>query len=103
WVRFFTKRPVVHPDDLRKQKVFCWAGDTREFDLWKKAGFQPVALETAAIPQGLMSGTISAVPLPPFMALVGHLDSSAKYMSELNWAPLVGAAVVRRAAWDRVP
>jgi TRAP-type C4-dicarboxylate transport system substrate-binding protein len=51
----------------------------------------------------LLSGSIEAVPMPPFFALAGQLDAQAKYMLELNWAPLVGAAVVRKKAWDRVP
>lgn len=103
WVRFFSKSPILHPDDLRKLKVFSWAGDTHEYDLWKSSGFNPVALETGGIPQGLLSGTISAVPMPPFFALAGQLDGQAKYMLELNWGPLVGAAVVREKSWNRIP
>ncbi len=103
WVRFFSKSPVVHPDDLRKLKVFSWVGNAHEYDLWKATGFRPVALETAGIPQGLLSGTIEAVSVPPFFALAGQLDTQAKHMLELNWAPLVGAAVVRKKSWERVP
>ena len=93
----------MRPDDLRKLKVFTWAGNAHEYDIWKAAGFHPVSLETAGIPQGLLSGTIDAVPMPPFFALAGQLDMQAKQMLELNWAPLVGAAVVRSKSWDRVP
>jgi TRAP-type transport system periplasmic protein len=103
WVRFFSKSPVVHPDDLRKLKVFSGSDSAGAFDLWKASGFSPVALETTGIPQGLLSGTISAVPTVPIFALAAQLDSQAKYMLELNWAPLVGAAVVQKKAWDRVP
>lgn len=103
WLRFFTKTPILHPDDLRKLKVFTWVGTPRETDLWKSARFNPVALETTAIPQALLSGSIEAVPMPPFFALAGQLDAQAKYMLELNWAPLVGAAVVRKKSWDRLP
>jgi TRAP-type C4-dicarboxylate transport system substrate-binding protein len=105
WVQLFSKVPVVHPDDLRKLKVFsgAGAGGADEFDLWKSSGFSPVALETTGIPQGLLSGTISAVPTVPIFALAAQLDGQAKYMLELNWAPLVGAAVVKKKAWDRVP
>lgn len=102
WVRFFSKSPVVRPDDLRKLKVFTWAGNHSEPDIWKAAGFNPVSLETAGIGQGLLSGTITAVPMPPFVALAGQMDLQAKHMLELNWAPLVGAAVVRKKAWDRI-
>jgi len=103
WVRFFTRTPIVHPDDLRKLKVFTWIGNPHDTDLWKSGGYHPVALETAGIPQGLLSGTIDAVPMPPFFALASQLDGTLKYMLELNWAPLVGAAVVRTKSWDRVP
>jgi TRAP-type C4-dicarboxylate transport system substrate-binding protein len=103
WVQLFSKVPVVHPDDLRKLKVSCGAGSAHEYDLWKSSGFNPVALETTGIPQGLLSGTIGAVPTVPIFALAAQLDSQAKYMLELNWAPLVGAAVVQKKAWDKVP
>jgi TRAP-type C4-dicarboxylate transport system substrate-binding protein len=103
WVRFFTKTKVVHPEDLRPLKIFSWAGETSQYDLWKHSGFNPVALETVGIPQGLLSGTISAVPTVPIFALAGQLDSQAKYMLRLNWAPLIGATIVRQKSWDRVP
>jgi TRAP-type C4-dicarboxylate transport system substrate-binding protein len=103
WVRFFTKSPILHPDDLKRLKVFSWVGNVHEYDIWKSGGFHPVALETAGIPQGLLSGSIDAVPMPPFFALAGQLDAQARYMLELNWAPLVGAAVVHKKSWDRVP
>jgi TRAP-type C4-dicarboxylate transport system substrate-binding protein len=41
--------------------------------------------------------------MPAFFALAGQLDAQAKNMLELNWAPLVGAAVVRKKSWDRIP
>ena len=103
WVRFFSKSPVVHPDDLRKLKVFSWAGNANQYDLWKSSGFSPVALETSGIAQGLMSGTISAVPTVPIFALAAQLDSQARHMLEINWGPLVGAAVVHKRSWERVP
>ena len=103
WVRFFTTAPILHPDDLRKLKIFTWAGYPREAEVWRSAGFNPVSLETGAIPQGLLSGTISAVATPPFFALAGQLDTQAKYMLEVNWGSLVGACVVRKKSWDRVP
>ena len=39
----------------------------------------------------------------PIFALAAQLDSQAKYMLEMNWGPLVGAAVVHKKSWDRVP
>ncbi|MGA2229157.1 MAG: TRAP transporter substrate-binding protein DctP, partial [Syntrophobacteraceae bacterium] len=39
WAHFFTKSPVRTPDDMRKLKMFVWAGDDQYAELWKKAGF----------------------------------------------------------------
>ena len=103
WVRFFTTAPVIHPADLKKLKIFSWAANPHEYDIWKADGCNPVSLETAAIPQGFLSGTISAISTPPLFALASQIDSQAKYMLELNWAPLVGAMVVRAKSWERIP
>jgi len=103
WTRFFTTAPVLHPEDLQKLKVFSWAGDAHEFDVWKAAGFNPVSLETGGIAQGFLSGSISAIATPPLFALAGQIDSQAKYMLDLNWGPLAGAMVVRQKSWERIP
>ncbi len=92
WVRFFSKDPVVRPADLRKLKLFAWAGDNFQIDLMKALGFQPVPLETSDILPGLQTGLISAISTAPFYALATQVYGPAPHMLEMNWAPLVGAA-----------
>jgi len=103
WIRFFSKKPLVHPNDLKQMKVFTWAGEAEYVEIWKAGGFQPVALETADIVPMLDTGLINAVPMPPFVALASQVYNRAPHMLELNWAPLLGALVVRKAAWDKIP
>jgi len=62
-----------------------------------------VPLETADILPGLQTGLIDAVPVPPVFALTGQMDTRAPYMLELNWAPLIGACVIRKETWEKVP
>jgi TRAP-type C4-dicarboxylate transport system substrate-binding protein len=102
WVRFFSKSPIDHPDDLKKLKLFTWSGDTQTFDLYKSAGFQPVALETNDILPMLRTGMIAAVPLIPQIALSSQIFTATPYMLDLRWAPLVGALVVTERAWNRL-
>ena len=103
WVRFFSTRPVVKVDDLKKLKLFTWAGDTKTADIMIKAGLKPVPLETADILTGLQTGLIDAVPLPPFFALASQIYRPAPHMLDLEWAPLVGALVVTERAWKKTP
>jgi len=103
WVRFFTKKPVLHPDDLKPLKLFCWAGNPAVVSIYRSVGFTAVALETTDIVPGLETGLIEAVPCPPVFALKTQIDRRAPHMLEVNWAPLVGAIVISQKAWDSLP
>jgi TRAP-type C4-dicarboxylate transport system substrate-binding protein len=100
WVRFFSKEPVLYPADLKRMKLFTWAGDAKQLDIMKSGGYQPIPLETNDILPSLQTGLINAVPSTPFYALAGQFYGPAPHMLELNWAPLVGGAVVTKKAWD---
>ena len=103
WVRYFSKQPMLTPDDLKKTKMFVWTGNPAFTEMLKEGGLQPVPLETADIVPMLDTGLITSVSLPPFVALAGQVYSRAPHMLDLNWAPLTGALVVRKAVWDKIP
>jgi TRAP-type C4-dicarboxylate transport system substrate-binding protein len=103
WVRFFTKQQVVLPQDMQRVKLFTWSGSTRQADLMKSLGWNPVLLETADILPGLQTGLIDGVGTVPYLALKGQFFQSAPHMIELDWAPLVGALVVTKTSWDPLP
>jgi TRAP-type C4-dicarboxylate transport system substrate-binding protein len=103
WVRFFSKKPILHPEDLKKMKLFTWAGNSDQVEIYKSAGFDAVPLETADLLPSLQTGLIDATPAPPFFALASQIDTRAPYMLELNWGPLVGACVIRKQTWEIIP
>ena len=103
WIRYFSKKPILTPDDLKRSKIFVWAGDVEQVKIMKHAGLTPVALETSDILPGLSSGLIDTAPVPPIFALAGQMDLRAPHMLDLNWAPLVGACVVKKNAWEKIP
>lgn len=103
WIHFFTKAPVRTPDDLKKAKLFSWAGDNATVDIMKSGGFQAVPLETADILPGLQTGLIDGIPTIPFFALSTQIDSHCPHMLQVRWAPLVGGAVITKKAWDALP
>jgi len=103
WVRFFTTEPVVSPADLKRLKMFVWAGDQTQMELMQSLGYRPVPLETTDILLGLNTGMINAVPMPALIALAGQINTAAPHMLDLKWSPIVGAAVVRREVWEQIP
>ena len=102
WVRYFSKEPGAYPDDYKKMKLFVLAGVPRQMEIMRELGYQPVSLETEQILPALTTGMISVVPVPPFLANALQFNRQAKYMLDLNWAPIVGAAIVRSDVWERI-
>jgi len=100
WIKWFTSEPIRYPEDLKTMKTFVWAGDARQSDMMKAAGYHPVPLEAGDILTGLQTGMIDVVSTTPTYALAGQFYRQARYMLEVNWAPLLGATVVTKKAWD---
>jgi TRAP-type C4-dicarboxylate transport system substrate-binding protein len=103
WVHIFSRTPINNINDLRRMKLFVWAGSNDEIELWKANNFRPVALAATDILMGLETGLIDAVPTTPLYALWNQCFGRARYMNDLKWAPLVGATVVSKSAWGKIP
>jgi TRAP-type C4-dicarboxylate transport system substrate-binding protein len=103
WVYFFADKPMPRLADMRNLKMFSWAGSNDEFELWKANGFHPVALAATDIQMGLKTGLIDVIPTTPLYALWNQCFTLAKYMTDIKWAPLVGATLVSKAVWDKIP
>jgi TRAP-type C4-dicarboxylate transport system substrate-binding protein len=103
WTHFFAKKPVTTPDDLRKLKLFQWAGDQPLLKIWQSAGFNPVAAASTELPAGLQTGLFEAFNAPPQVVAITRYYENAKYMTDLSWVLLMGATVIRKEAWDKIP
>jgi TRAP-type C4-dicarboxylate transport system substrate-binding protein len=100
WVRFFSKEPAVRPDDYKRMKFFAWGSEPDQQAIMKSLGYTPVPLETTDILPAIQTGMINVVPSTPYFALATQVYNSAPHMLNINWAPIVGALVVTRKAWD---
>jgi len=103
WVHFFTTKPVAVPDDLRKLKLFTWAGDAESVEAWRSAGFNPVPLPSTEIATALQTGLVEALGSPPQVAVISQFFNQAKNMTDLRWQLLQGATIITKAAWEKIP
>jgi TRAP-type C4-dicarboxylate transport system substrate-binding protein len=102
WVHFFTRTPVNTVDELKKLKIFCWAGDDQAVQMWKENGFQPVALAATDIMPALQTGMIDALPSPPLAANLLQWFRQAPNMADIGLGPLAGAVVISKQAWSKL-
>jgi len=103
WVHFFTKTPAMKPDEIRKMKLCVLQGDNSTFELYKINGFRPVALAATDILTGLQTGLIDAFQSPPLFALSNQWFGGAKNMLDINFAQLVGATLIDKDVWNKIP
>ncbi len=102
WIRWFTRTRVVRPADLRTMKIFAAAGDVQATEIMKDY-YEPVPLEPDKIFTALSTGMIDGVSLPPFLANFTQVATIARFMLDLKYTPVVGAMIVSRRAWQRIP
>jgi len=103
WTQVFTKRPVESVADLKSIKLFTSAGNDRMVQWFKANGFQPRAMAMTDIMTGLTTGMIEGLPTPPLAALLFQWYRQTPYMLDIGLAPVIGASVITRKAWNTVP
>ena len=103
WVHFFAQKPFTRPQEVKEMKLFVWSMDTNLIQLYKEAGFSPVPLSSVDILPGLQTGLINAFDTTPLAALAFQWFGLAPHMADLRWAPLTGATVIDKKAWQRIP
>jgi TRAP-type C4-dicarboxylate transport system substrate-binding protein len=103
WVHFFTKKPVAVPDDLKALKLFSWAGDPDAVDVWRSAGFNPRPLPSTEIATALQTGLVEALGSPPQVAVISQFFTNAKYMTDFRWNLLLGATLITKQTWEKIP
>jgi TRAP-type transport system periplasmic protein len=103
WVQFFAQKPVATPDDLRKLKLFSWAGDPKSTEIWQSAGFNVVPLASTELATSLQTGLTQAFSAPPQVAALTNYYANAKNMTDMKWALLLGATVIKKDTWEKIP
>ncbi|MFC1620067.1 TRAP transporter substrate-binding protein DctP [Candidatus Neomarinimicrobiota bacterium] len=103
WAYWFTREPIRTPDDLRKQRIFTWAGDPHSPRLWKTAGFHAISLSAVDVLPGLQTGLIDAIDSTPLTVASFQWFGITKYMTNLPWAPMTGGLVISQRTWERIP
>jgi TRAP-type C4-dicarboxylate transport system substrate-binding protein len=102
-IGLFCSKPFRTPAEAHDAKVWAWEGDPKSVDAYRAAGFHPVVLSATDIVPSLQTGMIECVPNVPLYVLTARLFDRAKYMLDVPWSYMIGATLVRKDAWEKVP
>jgi TRAP-type C4-dicarboxylate transport system substrate-binding protein len=88
---------------LKKLVLFQWQGDNKTNEIWKAAGFKPRPGATSDLVTGLQTGQYEAFTASSQIAVIMRYYENAKNMTDLNWAIIMGATVIKKEVWDGIP
>ena len=102
-IQLFCDKPHKSPADMADAKIWAWEGDPKSVEAFRLVGLKPVVLSSADIVSSLQTGMIDCVPSVPLYMLTTRLFERASYMMDITWAYMVGATLVRKDVWEKVP
>jgi TRAP-type C4-dicarboxylate transport system substrate-binding protein len=103
WARFFSRDPIVTPQDLKNQKLWIMEGNDEEANTWKRLGYKTARFATMDMMVQLQTGGVDVFVSNPLIAASNQWFGVANNMSDLNWAPLYGAFIITTRTWNRIP
>jgi TRAP-type C4-dicarboxylate transport system substrate-binding protein len=103
WNHFFSKSPAATTEEMKKLKMFSWAGDPKTTEAWKKMGFDPRPAPSTELVTGLQTGLFEVFLAPPQVALITRYYEQTKYLTDMRWQILMGATVIRKETWEKIP
>jgi TRAP-type C4-dicarboxylate transport system substrate-binding protein len=103
WINFFSKVPVVEPDDLKKLKISVTADFPEVEQVWKRMGYEVLAGNDSDLMIQLQSGAVTALYLPALVAGSGQFFALAPHMLAPSLAPLFGGLMLSDKAWASIP
>jgi TRAP-type C4-dicarboxylate transport system substrate-binding protein len=103
FVRIFCTRSYQTPAEMADAKMFAWDGDPASVEAWKAAGFRPVVLSSTDVVPSLQTGMVNCIANVPLYLLTARLFERAGHMIDVPWGYLIGATLIRKDVWERIP
>ncbi len=103
WVHFFSREPILTPDDLRQQKLNVPDANPGVVSAWQDIGFRIAELPVTEVAFGLQNGFVDAVLNTSLIVAPMQWFGVAKHMNALEIAPFYGAMLISTRTWRRFP
>ena len=104
WVQLFSKNPITSLDRGESLQAVHVAGRRPDGAVVQAERLPAGGAEPGDIPAQLKlsTGMIDAAPMPPYPALLLQVFRDAKYMLDVNVAPLYGGLLVTTQTWNKI-
>jgi TRAP-type transport system periplasmic protein len=102
-VSIFCTKPYTTLEAAADAKFFAWDGDPGALDAFKLVGVKPVVLASVDIIPSMQTGMINCVSQPAAYVMTARVFEKANKMMDFPWSYLVGATVIKKETWEKIP
>jgi TRAP-type C4-dicarboxylate transport system substrate-binding protein len=102
-VQLFCTKGYRTPEEAKDAKVWAWEGDPKSVEAFRLSGLKPVVLSATDMMPSLQTGMIDCIPNVPLYMLTSRMFERANHMLDVPWSYLIGATLVRKDAWEKIP
>jgi len=102
-VRLFSTRPIRRPADLRRCRPWVWRDNPVFVEFIRAAGVRGVPLAIAEVRPGMQTGRIDTFAASALGAVALQWFTGARYVSRQSSGIVVGAMIMRKDVFDRLP
>lgn len=103
FVHIFSRQPVESVESLKSRRVWLWQGDPLGRAFFNASGISPVPLSIIDVYTSLSTGLIDTVYSTPLASIALQWFTRTDYVSETPLTNAMGALVVSKRFFDRLP
>ncbi|MCL2442336.1 MAG: TRAP transporter substrate-binding protein DctP [Treponema sp.] len=103
WIKFFSRNPILTPDDLRRQRLATGTEDLQMLQTFRIMGYQVVPVGLSELLVALNSGRVDAVYQSPVYTAGNQIFGITRNMANMNVAPFMGGILMNEVTWRRIP
>ncbi len=101
--RFFSKRPIRRPQDLRQTRPWARPDDPIINQFYTTIGATPQRLGVNELLPGLQTGRVDAFPSPSLAAVSLQWYQHATHVTEQPSGVVIGATVITQSKYESLP
>ncbi|MBI3541145.1 MAG: TRAP transporter substrate-binding protein DctP [Deltaproteobacteria bacterium] len=103
FVYMMSNKPIAKLADLKGIKMWMWEGDPLAEAMFSAMNVTPIQLSIADVLTSLKTKMIEGVYAPPMGAVALQWASNVKYITDMPLVNSIGALVVSKAAFSKLP
>jgi len=102
-IRMYTKERVENLEQLRKQKMWVWAGEPVAIQTFKAWGINPIPSSVPEALSSLQTGLVNAIYTSPLACVALQWYTQIKYVIDLDIRYEPAVVVENKSMYDKTP